>query len=279
MYGVLYNPISGRGLAKSYAEQISDYFTLNGEEVSLFESLKDAIHEDFGGELKGLIVVGGDGTLRPYLPLLAKLQISCILFPAGNESLIAQQFKVSPNVSELYKRVKRNSPSQHFFGKANEEPFFLMCSVGFDAEVVHWVENHRKTYSSDLLYAKGIFASILRPSILYRLILLDNVDVIRGTTIVSNSSFYGGGISPLPNADSSEDYFLIRSFLGSYLSNGIKLIFLKLGLNRSFNEIKSKSIIIESCDKESLKFQIDGEARDSQGELRIEISTERVLFY
>jgi len=279
MYGILYNPISGRGLGENYAKQIVEYFLQKGERILLRESKSDGIDSDFLKNLIGLIFVGGDGTLRPYLPSLAEMQIPVILFPAGNESLIAKQFRVDRDIPKLYERVKSDKPTMHYYGLVNQEPFFLMCSVGFDAEVVHWVKQNRKSYSSDFLYLKGILASLFKSLNTYKLEYGDQVVSLSGTLIVANSRCYGGNISPVPDADSRDDKLNIRCFKGSYLSVLLKFIFMRMGIDRFRGSKEVKSVKIVGMHEKSLRYQIDGEARAVASSLTVEVSERRVGFY
>ncbi len=280
-YGLIYNPTSGIGLAKSYAEEIKDYFLTHGDDLKIIESSKDRVHEDFLKDLAGLIVVGGDGTIRPYLPSLAENKIPVILFPAGNESLIAQQFKVARDIPSLCKRVKEGKVSEHYYGLANGEAFFLMCSVGFDAEVVHWVSKHRLKYSSDSLYIKGIFSCLFRKPNRFNLHTKIATSEIRGSIIVANSSYYGGGVSPVPEADSSFNSLVARVFPGSYLNMVYVFLMHKLGLAKFMVEPSrsSNSFLITSVDKLPILYQIDGDSRVEEEELKLEVSNETVKFY
>lgn len=278
-YGLIYNPTSGSGMAKSYAEDIRAHFLAHGDDLRIIESSKDRVHKDFLKDISGLIVVGGDGTIRPYLPSLAENKIPVILFPAGNESLIAQQFKVTKDISELYNRVKTNNLSSHYYGLANGEPFYLMCSVGFDAEVVHWVSKHRLKYSSDLLYIKGILSSLFKKP--QRFILHTKIasTEIKGSIIVANSPWYGGGISPVPEADSRFDALVARVFPGSYLNMVYVFLMHKLGLAKFMVEpsMSSSSFTMKSIDKLPILYQIDGDARVGE-ELKLEVANETVKF-
>lgn len=279
MYGILYNPISGRGLGRNYADQISDYFSVNGEQVLLKESNPSRIDEDFLKDISGLIVVGGDGTIRPLFPILAKLQIPVTLFPAGNESLIAKQFLINKNIPELYDRVKSNNPTLHHFGIVNGEPFFLMCSVGFDAEVVHWVKRHRTAHSSDMLYLEGILASIFKIPSSFGL-ACNNQTSFSGTIIIANSPFYGGSVTPVPDADSGEGKLRVRYFIGSYLKLFFKFVFMRVGIDKFEGSEELENLEIKSIGNEEIRFQIDGEAMiDNGGCLKIQASLERVSFY
>lgn len=279
MYGVIYNPISGRGTGEDYALQISKYFISKGEEVAISESLQKGVNLDFLKSNSGLIIVGGDGTIRPYLPHLAKLKIPVILFPAGNESLVAQQFLVSRNISELFERVKRNKLTEHYFGTANEEPFFLMCSVGFDAEVVAKVKDLRKGFSSNSLYARAILGTFYKKVKSFKLQVGDSTYTVRGSLIVANSSYYGAKIKPVSDASSEESTLKYSIFQGPHLKLLLKFIFMRLGIHSQRSEGEVKELIIKLEDGNSFNAQVDGDSLGRVNELRINISKDSVLFY
>lgn len=179
--------------------------------------------QGFLSENEVLVIVGGDGTFRDTIPFLASTNIPVVLFPAGNESLVAKQFSVSTSIPDLYERIMRYRIEKHFFCLCNDIPFFLMASVGFDSEVVKRVDQIRTKESSNLLYFRAFLKAIFsyrQPRITIQSHQKDGDSnqqffptSISGSCIVANSSMYARNFLPAAEASSGHDEFFVRFFL------------------------------------------------------------------
>lgn len=230
---ILYNPRSGKEEGSSIASAISVYLSSKGMRVRSRESSRKYQEEDFKEfitDSDALVVVGGDGTFRSLIPILSLQQIPVVLYPAGNESLVAKMFAVSKSIPELYERLKRNIEEEHYYAYMNELPFFLMASVGLDAEVVKRVEQMRTGQlknggSSNLIYVKGFIKALFS----YRVSRIefssrgigegseteDSNFSILGSFIIGNSSFYARKFLPVSEASSQSSYLFARLFEGT----------------------------------------------------------------
>jgi diacylglycerol kinase family enzyme len=111
------------------------------------------------GRLRTLIGVGGDGTAAelvnrtlPGVPLT--------IFPTGNENLLARHFGLGAAPEECAKTVLDGAVVQCDAGRANDRLFLLMCSCGFDADVVHTLHLHRTGHVNSASYFNPIMATL-----------------------------------------------------------------------------------------------------------------------
>ncbi|MGQ9574358.1 MAG: diacylglycerol/lipid kinase family protein [Thermoguttaceae bacterium] len=147
---VLVNPTAGRRAAERGVARFVELLRALGGYVTetsndLDQACQQADWWHAQGRLRGLVVVGGDGTVsevvnrtRPGVPLA--------LFPAGTSNLIARHLGMEPNADLLYRTVASARVARWDLGRASGRLFVAMASCGFDAQVA-W-EVHFKRLAS-----------------------------------------------------------------------------------------------------------------------------------
>lgn len=210
MWVLLFNPTSGGGKGKSYAEQSLALLRDRGIEVleisgHSFQAAEErfaeaiAIHKRL---IEVVVVVGGDGMVHMAIQQLAESKIPMVLVPAGTGNDFARALNLNLNqpLSALEFSLISN-PVSVDLGKANDRFFADILSTGFDSVVneranrLRWIRGRMK-YNIAILLVLSTF----RP-LTYRF----GVDEIEFTTkamliAVSNGQSYGGGMKVTPNA-------------------------------------------------------------------------------
>lgn len=210
MWVLLFNPTSGGGKGKSYAEQSLALLRDRGIEVleisgHSFQAAEErfaeaiAIHKRL---IEAVVVVGGDGMVHMAIQQLAESKIPMVLVPAGTGNDFARALNLNLNqpLSALEFSLISN-PVSVDLGKANDRFFADILSTGFDSVVneranrLRWIRGRMK-YNIAILLVLSTF----RP-LTYRF----RVDEIEFTTkamliAVSNGQSYGGGMKVTPNA-------------------------------------------------------------------------------
>ena len=145
------NPIAGRGLGASIAERLQTRLTTQGYRVQT--SLKRAgelTQEELGSPARAAIVIGGDGTLRGVAERLIEGDaISPLLpVPLGTANLMGKHLGIAWNPTNLEDQVcaavDRNRVRMLDAGRANGRLFLLMTGIGFDAQIVEWLDRLRR---------------------------------------------------------------------------------------------------------------------------------------
>lgn len=102
--------IHGRGLHKSQSKKLMDFFDLNSidykvtyHEHHVKELLKDS------GEYKGIITVGGDGTINEVINNVDITKHWFAFFPGGTVNCIPKHFKTKTNNEFIGSFLQRNS--------------------------------------------------------------------------------------------------------------------------------------------------------------------------
>lgn len=210
MWVLLFNPTSGGGKGKSYAEQSLALLRDRGIEVleisgHSFQAAEErfaeaiAIHKRL---IEVVVVVGGDGMVHMAIQQLAESKIPMVLVPAGTGNDFARALNLNLNqpLSALEFSLISN-PVSVDLGKVNDRFFADILSTGFDSVVneranrLRWIRG-RMRYNIAILLVLSTF----RP-LTYRF----RVDEIEFTTkamliAVSNGQSYGGGMKVTPNA-------------------------------------------------------------------------------
>ena len=204
--GVIFNPISGAGRGRALAEEISAAAAAHGYDARVFESTPAYAPGEIERILQGLsalIIVGGDGTLMPFLAQLATTKIPVTMYPAGNESLFARAFSSRADLTELFRKLSERRTVSAGYGLVNGKPFFAMVSVGLDADVIAAIAATRNRAIGKRGYVAPTFRAFVnhRPPLLS--IVADGKDVVsaeRGYFVAANVPDYACSLNPVPEA-------------------------------------------------------------------------------
>ncbi len=166
-----------------------------------------------------IIAAGGDGTLADVIALCRDIPLA--VWPMGNENLFARHFGFGRDPQRLAAAVARGRTVRVDLGLANERPFTVMLSAGFDAEVVHRVAAWRASMGTDelhrisrLSYARPIFSALGGYNYPRLRLTTDTGEVVEGTAaMVFNVPRYAMGLRFTPDAlvdDGALDYVVFE---------------------------------------------------------------------
>lgn len=217
------NPASGRGRAMALADEAARELAAAGHEVRRVNTERTDSALWLDGPLDGanaLLVVGGDGTVRACAPRAAAAGVPIRQLPAGTENLFSRQFRQVGGVAGVIAALARPQLQRCDLWQANGEAFLLMCSAGFDAEVVAKVARVRGRSISRLVYFKPLVQSALSWRAPHWTVEIDSQSEIafgRGTLLGVNCPAYACGWDPIRGAapgDGLLDVALLRCTTG-----------------------------------------------------------------
>lgn len=281
---VLHNPTAGRQAATALAEAFDHALRAAGHEVEFSPVGKGSPRLDLPvvlREAEAVVVIGGDGTVQRAAAAISGLRIPLYHVPAGNENLFARHFRMSRSPADLVAALESPRSAQVDLGivrstshpGGDEHPFTLMCSVGYDANVVHRLAAARPKRVGSWTYVPHAMRELRRPALAPLLIEVDGEPIVsaqRGTVVIANSRQYACRLDPAPGAlmdDGQLDVVFLphRTRLG-LLGRAIQARGRRLGASREAVTARGTTVRIASLGRPML-VQIDGEApaRSAQG--------------
>lgn len=202
---VLCNPASGRGQAVARARQCAATLASDGHEVITLDIQRDqptSLAEALVGA-DVLVVAGGDGTLHRALPALAHSRTAVYHCPMGTENLFAREFGMVRDARAIALAVRAAQTHAIDLARCNTTLFALFTGAGFDARVVHTLDQGQRGAITKTSYARPI----IRTAREYRspawTVTVDGritAERTHGALLIANTRQYGGRLDPAPRA-------------------------------------------------------------------------------
>ena len=222
MYCIIVNPKAGRGQSVVMAHMLESQLKTHGIEyettfttgINCGLNLAKEFCMDKRRKLKGIIGIGGDGTIQEIVagmadvfPLSEKIPIPLCICPAGsgNDFIMSVSNKIHKKANErfLNSLISESTKAVDII-TANNNAYLNIGNVGLDAWIVKNAETKKKEYGNRA-YLAAVYKSInsYKPT---NLIIEANGMVFDGAftlVAVCNGQYYGGGlhISPLAKID------------------------------------------------------------------------------
>jgi diacylglycerol kinase (ATP) len=210
------NPIAGRGEGQRIAAKLARRLAADGYGVHVVLKRPDTLSRDevVRANVRAVVAIGGDGTLRSVVDRLAREceAAQCaippvLVVPLGTANLMGRHLGVKWESRTMDVAVSRAIKQRRIVeldaARANGSLFMLMAGVGFDAHVVHELARVRKGpigYVSYLIPAALAVKDYCYPSLT---VVADGKRVFgpkQGFAFVGNIAEYGTGFPILPHA-------------------------------------------------------------------------------
>jgi len=165
-------------------------------------------------DAEAILIAGGDGSINEAVGgLLKRPRPRPVLgvIPQGTANVLCHDLGLPSSPSELADVFLRGRVRPLHIGLANGNPFVLMASAGFDAEVVGRVDQRLKRLTGRFAYAYAAIKVAFGYKNYDMEVTTRDAKFLAKLAIVSNSKYYGGK-------------FLIDNET-SALTPGMKLIF------------------------------------------------------
>ena len=263
---ILFNPVSGGGRAEQAAEHLAQTLRRAGHKTAVTPTRRepsDGWLDELLTDTAALVILGGDGAVRAAAGAAIRTKTPLYHVPYGTANLFAREFGMDRRPATLMRALDRFEVRRVDVGEANGEPFVLMASVGFDADVVHDLAARRGASISFLSYAGPVLNQLRRwdaPSFSMKIdgrpVELD--PPARGTIIVANARSYAFGLKPAPDADMADGLFdVIDLPMATRWSVLAWMVKLRLGRRSSVNVRRGAVIEIRCVHPQRL--QLDGD--------------------
>jgi diacylglycerol kinase family enzyme len=245
-------------------------------EPNLLQLAKDVDIAHRSGALRAVIAAGGDGTIAAVVNCV-HADVPVTPYPLGTENLLARYFGISARPHAICEMLRANSHRQFDAGRARERLFLLLCSCGFDAEVVRRLHTQRRGHIDHFTYLQPLYQAIRSydyPDLSVTALDADDGErerVLTGKWVfIVNVPRYAGGLRIVRGASGTDGLLDVCVFKrGSLLHGMAYLAGVLLGQHERWADchiVRTRKVRIASTSEVS--YQLDG---DLGGTLPLEI--------
>ena len=278
---VLVNPKSGlQASFDNMRKAIGQYWDLPGNEV-LYQFCKSPedgyakAKQAVADEVDVVLVSGGDGTLSTISRALIGTEVAVGIIPSGSGNGFARHFEIPLGLQKAVAVLSEAKSRKIDVGYVNNIPFFITCSMAWDASIVRSFE--KSPVRGILPY---IFAGI-NEFLIYDVQPMD-VEIDGKETVhfedpmvftIANLTQFGGGAKIAPHAEDDngllELVVALKKDMPILLPNINKLYD---GTINEMNEIFTRSFEkLRVRRRNPTAIQIDGELVEMPAELNIKV--------
>ncbi len=131
--------------------------------VETFEDIQRLSHQAAAsGDVDAIVAVGGDGTIRAAASALIGTELPLGVIALGTANVLAHEVGLPRSPAVIAGMLMRGPTTTVSCGSLDGEPFLLMASAGFDAEVLRRLSPSLKRTFGKLAYAGPILAELAR---------------------------------------------------------------------------------------------------------------------
>lgn len=262
------NPIAGGKNKFHFSQTIEKVLDLSKFEYQIiqtervnhaFDLTKIAIQEG----AKIVVAVGGDGTINEIAAALVGTQTKLAIIPFGSGNGLARALKIPMNTSKALSIINQTNSDLIDVAKLNDNFFFNMSGLGFDAHISHVFSKDKKR--GLLGYIKATFRELKNYQSENYQINIDGKLINERAFILSiaNSSQYGNEAHIAPRAqlhDGLLDLIIVKPFpLILMPIMAIRLFTKSADRSKYLISLQGKSIQISNNKKSVI--HLDGEAK------------------
>jgi diacylglycerol kinase (ATP) len=272
------NPKSGTDRNKSLQKSIDEIFAKDKFEIHI-------LHTEFAGHATGLaadcarknfetvVAVGGDGTVNEVARGIINTGTSLGIVPKGSGNGLARTCNIPLHTPKALALIEKGYVKNIDAGMANGELFLSNAGTGFDSYVA--MQCRQKNTRGLLMYIRTSVQAFTKYKSKSYIVTVDGKQYEEKAIMISvangNEFGYGFKISPTAsNFDGKLDVMIIKPL--NIFTAGRVSFYAWWGNLHKYSKVKhiiGKQISIRS--KGMQDYQIDGDARDTEQNLNIEI--------
>ena len=238
-------------------------------EVFYSNSLEDA--ERIYGNFKNknfdyLIVVGGDGSFNFAINKIIKYNLEDIILgyiPTGTANILKYEAKIPEKVDYILNFLTLSKVKKINLVQINENYFFLMAGIGFDAKIVASINTKIKKYLGKIIFfLKGIWHFLFLKNNKIE-VEINSEKIMADWVLCTNSKYYAGPYSITNETNIFEDKIVTYIFKDLTRLNLLYYVWLILTKG---DLASAKGVIKKDLDRlkivgvnNKLLYQIDGE--------------------
>ncbi len=248
------NPVSGGKKKDGVPQLIHKYLDASVFDAAIVfthgasharQIAKEAIEENY--DL--VVAVGGDGTVNEVASSLVKTNTTLGIIPCGSGNGLSRFLNIPMNMKKAIENLNIGHTETIDTALANDQPFFNMAGMGFDAHISEVFSHNKKR--GFITYIKSTFKEISNYKPQTYTIEIDGVSYKKKAFMVSfaNSSQYGNNAHISPNAsvqDGLLDVCIIKPFPAwRVVEMGVRMLTKTAERSRFLEIIRGKHIKVE----------------------------------
>ena len=290
LYCLIYNLNSSSGRKSKFIKRILSKLKENNS-VDYFETktINQAkkIFKDFNQKnYDRLIVAGGDGSVSFAINELIKNNFNFKddfaigYIPAGTANLLQAELSMNKKVDDIVNILVSNNYKPSNLVKINENYFFLMAGIGWDAKIVHSINSKIKKILGKIIFGIKGFQYFLFMNNKKLNVTFDG-QFYQADWILSSNTKYYAGHHKINKTNIFEDKlvtYIFKDLTRISLLYSIFLIILNGDLSKNKNVITTYSQNITIDGNDLIPVQIDGDNFGSYKKIHLNQSNKKVNF-
>ena len=290
LYCLIYNLNSSAGRKSKFINKVLSKLKKNNS-VDYFEtntiSQAKKIFKDFNKKnYDRLIVAGGDGSVSFAINELInndfnfKDDFAIGYIPAGTANLLQAELSMNKKVDDIVNVLVSNNYKSSNLVKINDNYFFLMAGIGWDAKIVHSINSKIKKILGKIIFGIKGFQYFLFMNNKKLKVTFDG-QFYQADWILSSNTKYYAGHHKINKTNIFEDKlvtYIFKDLTRISLLYSIFLIILNGDLSKNKNVITTYSQNITIDGNDLIPVQIDGDNFGSYKKIHLNLSNKKVNF-
>ena len=290
LYCLIYNQNSSSGRKSKFINRVLSKLKENNS-VEYFETktINQAkkIFKDFKQKnYDRLVVAGGDGSVSFAINELIKNNFNFKddfaigYIPAGTANLLQAELSMNKKVDDIVNVLVSNNYKSSNLVKINENYFFLMAGIGWDAKIVHSINSKIKKILGKIIFGIKGFQYFLFMNNKKLNVTFDG-QFYQADWILSSNTKYYAGHHKINKTNIFEDKlvtYIFKDLTRISLLYSIFLIILNGDLCKNKNVITTYSQKITIDGNDLIPVQIDGDNFGSYKKIHLNLSNKKVNF-
>lgn len=297
MYIIIINTHSGRhGNLRRYQKikascTFEDIpFYMNRPDTSFWNQIRESA-EKMAHLIKGIIVIGGDGSMHHTLNHLKDLNLPFGLIPSGSGNDFARAMHIPRSPVKAMDKILCSTQTQNLdLIKIQDKSILSILSAGLDADTALRVEDSNikkllnRLFIGKFIYLVTVFQIIRSFKPFDLTITADGYDEMRFQKVwlmaIGNTAYYGGGVPICPDASPSDgqlDIVIVHDVSLTKLLIALPSVFFRKHTFFPFvQSFRSGNLQVHSS--QTIRWQGDGEAVEASLSATISCQPESVHF-
>ena len=290
LYCLIYNQNSSSGRKSKFINRVLSKLKENNS-VEYFETktINQAkkIFKNFNQKnYDRLIVAGGDGSVSFAINELIKNNFNFKddfaigYIPAGTANLLQAELSMNKKVDDIVNVLVSNNYKSSNLVKINDNYFFLMAGIGWDAKIVHSINSKIKKFLGKIIFGIKGFQYFLFMNNKKLNVTFDD-QFYQADWILSSNTKYYAGHHKINKTNIFEDKlvtYIFKDLTRISLLYSIFLIILNGDLSKNKNVITTYSQNITIDGNDLIPVQIDGDNFGSYKKIHLNQSNKKMNF-